>query len=269
MTKVIGVIPARMGSRRFPGKPLYPILNIPMIEHVFRRAKMYRHWNFFCLSTCDDEIRQYAESISIRVIMTSARHQRALDRVAEAISLSEYDVEENDIVVNVQGDEPMMRPDMIDVAIKPILDDPEVFGSVLALPIIQAEQFNDPNTLKIVHNLKGDILYTSRSPVPFCKEFTPNLGVHRIYGIFAFRWHFLKKFTQLDESPLELNEACDSNRLYDYGYTQRIAKYPYVESFAVDVPEDIQKVENAMINDPLYRIYSKKEEDSHEVLEYR
>lgn len=257
MSKIIGVIPARMGSSRFPGKPLYPILNIPMIEHVYRRAKMYEDWDYLCLSTCDEIIREYAESIDIEVVMTGAHHQRALDRVAEAVELLNFKVNDDDIILNVQGDEPMMRPDMIDTSIQPLIEDKEVLGSVLALPIIEAEQFNDPNTLKIVHNLRGDILYTSRSPVPFCKKFTPELNVYRIYGIFAFRWHFLQTFTQLAESPLELNEACDSNRLYDYGYTQRIAKYPYINSFAVDVPEDIQRVEHFMKDDNIYHFYSK------------
>lgn len=255
MTKFIGVIPARMGSSRFPGKPLAKICGMPMIEHVYRRAAMYQKWDHLILSTCDDEIREFAESINIPVIMTSNQHVRALDRVAEAMEKADFSVDKDDIVVNAQGDEPMMTPSLIEAAITPMIEDSSALGTVLALPIIDEAQFYDPNTLKIVHNLKGDILYTSRSPVPYCKKFTPKLGVHRIYGIFGFRWHFLQKFTSLAESPLELNESCDSNRLYDHGLTQRIAKHPYMDSFAVDSPEDLEKVEMYMSNDTLYSKY--------------
>jgi len=256
MPKLIGVIPARMGSSRFPGKPLFPICGMPMVEHVYRRAALYKKWDYLVLSTCDEAIRQYAESVNIPVVMTGSHHTRALDRVAETMELCGLEIADEDIVLNVQGDEPMMRPDMFDTTIQPMLEDSNCLGTILALPIIDEAQFHDPNTLKIVHNLKGDILYTSRSPVPYCKKFNKELGVHRIYGIFGFRWHYLKKFTSLSESPLEINEACDSNRLYDYGFTQRIAKYPYIDSFSVDVPEDAAKVEEHIVRDPYYLEYA-------------
>lgn len=214
-----------------------------MLEHVYRRASEYGHWDVLAVSTCDDVIREFAESKQMPVIMTSSKHARALDRVAEAITLLDMDVDDDDIVLNVQGDEPMMQPEMIDAAIRPMREDGEVKGTVLGLPIIDENQFRDPNVLKIIRNLKNDILYTSRSPIPHCETFTKDMDVYRIYGIFGFRWHFLKLFTELAESPLELNEACDSNRLYDYGYTQRLAPFPYVDSFAVDVPSDIALVE--------------------------
>jgi 3-deoxy-manno-octulosonate cytidylyltransferase (CMP-KDO synthetase) len=187
--------------------------------------------------------------------MTSNKHTRALDRVAEAVTKCRLNVENDDIVLNVQGDEPMMRPDMIDATIQPIVDDTVVLGTILAMQIIDEGQYRDPNTLKIIHSKKGDILYTSRSPVPFCKQFSPEIGVRRIYGIFGFRWHFLRKFTEMPESPLELLESCDSNRYYDNGFTQRIAPYPFIESFSVDVPEDVDKVEEYMRNDPLWGKY--------------
>ena len=111
--------------------------------------------------------------------------------------------------------------------------------------------------LKIIHNKKGDVLYTSRAPIPYTKKFSPDLNAKRIYGIFGFRWHFLKTFANMEESPLELVESCDSNRLYDNGFTQRISPYPYVKSFAVDEPKDVEKVEKHMDNDPYYNKYKK------------
>jgi len=255
MTKIIGVIPARMGSGRFPGKPLFKIAGMPMLEHVWHRAKMYKKWDELLIATCDSEIKDFADSKNIPCVMTSNKHERALDRVAEAIENSNFQVDANDIVLNVQGDEPMMRPDMIDATVKPMSDDLRVKGVVLSMPIVDEEQFNDPNTLKIIHNIKGDILYTSRAPIPYCKEWSINIGAKRIYGIFGFRWDFLKKFTKIPESPLEIVEACDSNRLYDNGLTQRVAFYPYVDSFAVDIPEDAKKVEVYLKDDPFWISY--------------
>ena len=255
MTKIIGVIPARMGSGRFPGKPLFKIAGMPMLEHVWHRAKMYKKWDELLIATCDSEIKDFADSKNIPCVMTSSKHERALDRVAEAIEKCGLEVNASDIVLNVQGDEPMMRPDMIDATVKPMSDDLSVKGVVLSMPIVDEAQFNDPNTLKIIHNIKGDILYTSRAPVPYCKEWSINIGAKRIYGIFGFRWDFLKKFTKIPESPLEIVEACDSNRLYDNGLTQRVAFYPYVDSFAVDIPEDAKKVEVYLKDDPFWISY--------------
>ena len=258
MTKIIGVIPVRMGSSRFPGKPLFNIAGMPMLEHVWHRAKMYKKWDELLLSTCDVEIKEFANSKNIPCIMTSDKHERALDRVAEAIENSDFGISEDDIVLNVQGDEPMMRPDMITATVKPMIDNADVNGVVLSMPIIDEAQFNDPNTLKIIHNIKGDILYTSRAPIPYCKEWSLDIEAKRIYGIFGFRWGFLRKFTKMPESPLELVESCDSNRLYDNGLTQRVALYPYVDSFAVDTPEDARKVEKHIKSDPFWNKYNEQ-----------
>jgi len=261
MKKIIGVIPARMGSSRFPGKPLFKIAGMPMIEHVWHRAKMYQDWDELLIATCDKEIKDFADSKNIPCIMTSDKHDRALDRIAEAIENSNFKLNADDIVLNVQGDEPMMHPEMIATTVQPMLDSQEVNGVVLSMPIVDKEQFYDPNTLKIIHNIKGDILYTSREAIPYCKEWSQEwakeVDVKRIYGIFGFKWDYLKKFTSLPESPLEVAEACDSNRLYDNGLTQRVAVYPYVDSFAVDTPEDAQKVEEHIKADPYWKQYAK------------
>tara|TARA_B100000795_G_C22726968_1_gene409792 strand:+ start:288 stop:1061 length:774 start_codon:yes stop_codon:yes gene_type:complete len=256
MRKIIGVIPARMASGRFPGKPLFEIAGMPMIEHVWHRAKMYKKWDELFIATCDDEIKNFADSKNIPCIMTSDKHIRGLDRVAEAVENGNFDLNEDDIVLNVQGDEPMMRPDMIDATVEPMIKESDVNGVVLSMPIIDEAQFNDPNTLKIIHNIKGDILYTSRAPIPYCKDWSLNTEAKKIFGIFGFRWGFLKKFTKMSESPLELAEACDSNRLYDNGLTQRVVLYPYIDAFAVDAPEDIEKVESFIKKDPYWSKYN-------------
>ena len=250
--KIIGIVPARMASSRFPGKPLHPICGRPMVEHVFCRAAMFPNWDGLYLATCDSEIFDFGQSKGWPTLMTSDRHKRALDRVAEAADKCGQHLEENDIVVCVQGDEPMLHPDMIAASILPLHQDPNAPCTVLAMEIVDEKQFRDPNVLKIIYDKKGDVLYTSRSPVPYCKKFPPKeLVPRRIYGIFAFRWHFLKAFTTIPESPLELVESCDSNRILDNGYRQRIAPYEFHPSFSVDSPADIDTVEMNMRNDPL------------------
>ena len=254
-SKIIGIVPARMASSRFPGKPLYPISGRPMIEHVFRRSQLFNQWDSLHLATCDEEIASFAYTLNIPVIMTSNQHTRCLDRVAEAVTKLNETVSDNDIIVCVQGDEPMLQPDMIDAVVAPLKKDAKINCTVLAMEIINEAQFVNPDTVKIIHDIKGNVLYTSRSPIPHCRVFSKELGAKRIYGIFAFRWHFLKLFNQLEESPLELKEACDSNRILDHGYRQCIAPYPYRHSFSVDSPSDIALVENHIIQDTLWGKY--------------
>jgi 3-deoxy-manno-octulosonate cytidylyltransferase (CMP-KDO synthetase) len=253
--KIIGVVPARMAASRFPGKPLHPIMGRPMIEHVFERARLFSRWSGLFLSTCDKEIADFGQSKGYPVIMTSEKHTRALDRVAETVEKCGIDIDEDDIILNVQGDEPMMSPDMIEATVKPFSDSPDIHGTLLSMDIIYEHQYRNPDILKIIHDLNDRILYTSRCPIPYSKKFTPELGAKRIFGIFAFKWHFLKTFTTLSESPLEIKEACDSNRLYDNGLHQHLVHYPFKPCFSVDNPDDIMLVEEYMEKDPLWGKY--------------
>ena len=252
--KILGFVPARMSASRFPGKPLHNIAGRPLLEHCYLRARLYDRWDKLVITTCDDKIRTFAEDKDYPVIMTSTTHTRALDRVAEAAE--KYgDVEDGDIVVCVQGDEPLLGPDMIEAIIKPFFDDPEVEGTVLSVPILDEEIFFNPDMVKLVHNLKGDVLFTSRAPIPYATSFSPDIGAKRVGGIFGFRWYFLKWFTSLQESPLEISEACDSNRIYDNGRRQRIAPAPIRPYISVDSPEDIARVEAVIENDFLWGQY--------------
>ena len=253
--RVIGIIPARMKASRFPGKPLHPILGKAMIEHVYLRGNMYEGWDHYAFATCDIEIEDYCKERSWQVVMTSDQHTRCLDRIAEAAPKVCPQIEDNDIVVCVQGDEPLLYPDMMEAVVKPCLEDPNVPCTVLGMDIVSETEFHNPDVVKIIHDLKGDVLYTSRAPVPYTKEFSKDSGAIRIYGIFAFRWSFLKTYTSLPESPLEIAESCDSNRICDNGYKQRVAPYPYRDSFAVDHPQDVAKVEAALEKDSLWGKY--------------
>ena len=254
--KIFGIIPARMAASRFPGKPLHPIKGKTMLEHVYHRAAMFKKWDNLSVATCDKEIKDFCIKHDYPVMMTGSHHTRALDRVAEAVNNLENNADENDIVVCVQGDEPMMRPDMIDAVIKPLLNQESIGCTVLAMHITDEELWLNPDTVKIIHNDEGEVLYTSRSPLPYCKgDFSEELKARRIYGIFAFRWKYLKAFTEHDETRLEILEACDSNRILDMSFKQYIAPYPSIKSFSVDSPEDISLVEKYILDDELTGLY--------------
>jgi 3-deoxy-manno-octulosonate cytidylyltransferase (CMP-KDO synthetase) len=252
---IIGIVPARMGANRFPGKPLHPIAGRPLVEHCFLRGRMFDRWDGYFLATCDDELRAFAEEKDFPCIMTADTHTRALDRVAEATEKCGMDVANDDIVVCVQGDEPLMVPEMIEAVVAPFETDSDVRGTMLAVPITDESLYHNPDIVKIVHDIAGDVLYTSRSPIPYAKAFSPELGAKRVGGIFGFRWEFLKWFTSQPESPLEQAEACDSNRICDNGYRQRMALIQPRAYYSVDSPEDVKLVETALKTDPLWGTY--------------
>lgn len=253
--KIIGIVPARMSASRFPGKPLYPIAGRPLVEHCFLRGQMFEEWDRYILATCDEELQQFAEAKGFPSILTSDSHTRALDRVAEAAGNCGEDLEDHDIVVCVQGDEPMMTPEMIEAVVRPFERGQSVRGTMLVMPIHEESLYRNPDIVKVVHDLSGRVLYTSRSPIPYAKTFSLDLGAKRVGGIFAFRWEALKWFTETPESPLELKEACDSNRTIDHGFHQYVAEIPYQPYFSVDSPEDVPIVEAALNEDPLWGKY--------------
>ena len=249
--KIYGFVPARMAASRFPGKPLHLIAGRPLLEHCYLRARLFDRWDGLYICTCDEEIRAFAESRKYPVIMTKDTHTRALDRVAEAAEECGRNVAADDIVVCVQGDEPLLGPDMIEAVIKPFDDDPTVEGTMLSVPVHDEETFRNADIVKLVHDMKGDVLYTSRNPIPWSKTFPPTAGACRVGGIFGFRWQMLQWFTGLPESPLEIAEACDSNRIIDNGRRQRIAPSPDRPYVSIDSPEDVARAEAAFKRDPL------------------
>ena len=254
--KILGVIPARMAASRFPGKPLFKIHGRAMVDHVYQRARMYGRWSQLALATCDTEIEDFAKGAGIPVTMTGSHHTRALDRVAEAAGKMDPSLADDDIVVCVQGDEPKMRPDMMDAVVAPLLEDPAKPCTVLAMHIVDDDTWRNQDTVKIIHNAAGEVLYTSRAPVPWAKGgFSPNLMARRIYGILAFRWKYLRAFTKHEETRLEKLEACDSNRILDMSFSQYIAPYPHVRSFSVDSPADADLVEAHMAKDEYWAEY--------------
>src|SRR6185503_5429734 len=165
--KILALIPARMGSSRFPGKPMARIANVPMIEHVYRRVALSRNLTATVVATCDEEIALHVRGIGGRVAMTGSHHERASDRCAEALAIVEKeDGVRFDIVVMVQGDEPLVYPEMIDEAVGPLLADPTVRITNLLGRISGDEEFEDRNCIKVVIDRAGNALYFSREPIP-------------------------------------------------------------------------------------------------------
>ncbi len=258
--KIIGIIPARMAASRFPGKPLKIISGIPMLMHVYLRAKLFRSWDKLFVAGCDKEIYDYCVNTKIPYIATSKKHKRCLDRVFEAankIAKGKYKISKSDIIVCVQGDEPMLRPDMIETVVREIKKNKRAGSIVLGMYINNKKQFNDPNIVKIISNREKEVLYTSRSPIPYCKKFSLKVKAKRIYGIFAFRYDFLKKFNSTKESFLEKVESCDSNRICDNYGGQFVANYPFKISFSVDCKKDLETVQKYMHGDKIFKKYSR------------
>ena len=239
--KILAVIPARMGSSRFPGKPMVPILGKPMIGHVYERVAKSPLLDVTAVATCDQEIFDYIESIGGVAVMTGDRHERASDRCAEALNkLEQANRTRYDVVVMVQGDEPMTHPDMIAEAVQPLLDDPSVQVVNLLGEISDVAEFEDRNCIKVVCDLNRNALYFSREPIPTrCK--VDEIPMGKQVCIIPFRRDFLLEYTGLAPTPLEIAESVDMMRVLEHGMKVRMAP-----TKAVDTLEDLKKVERLM-----------------------
>jgi 3-deoxy-manno-octulosonate cytidylyltransferase (CMP-KDO synthetase) len=255
-----------MGSSRFPGKPLAPLLGRPMIEHVVRRAAMCERLDAVYVATCDEEIRAVVEAFGGKVVLTSAAHERASDRVAEATERVEATERfKADIIVMIQGDEPMVTPDMIVAAVAPMLRDPAVMCVNLARRIVSREDYVDRNTIKVVMNIDGDALYFSRAPIPsidFTRDFNGSRPpVFKQVCVIPFRRDFLREFARLPPTALEQAESIDMLRIIEHGRRVRMVE-TQSDTHAVDTPEDLRLVESLMKGDPLLLRYEESFDES-------
>ncbi|EKD71463.1 MAG: hypothetical protein ACD_46C00181G0028 [uncultured bacterium] len=253
--EAVVIIPARMSATRFPGKPLAKIAGLPMIVHCYLRAKMAKLAKDVFVATCDKEISDEIARFGGEAIMTANSHERASDRTAEAISILETQKKKiYDIVVMLQGDEPLINPDCIDQLIQH--HEQHQKTSVFNLTqFIGEEDFYSVNTVKVLTNLQSEILAFSREPIPSSRVkgllgFKPKKQL----GVISFRREALIDFHQLSPTPLEKIESIDMMRFLEYG---RSIKEVLTDSFmqGVDTPEDAKKVESHMITDVLYQQY--------------
>ena len=245
--KILALIPARMGSGRFPGKPMALILGKPMIGHVYERVALSPLLDLVAVATCDREIYDYIESIGGVAVMTGDQHERASDRCAEALlKLEQANNVTYDIVVMVQGDEPMTHPDMIAEALQPLLDDSAVQVVNLLGKIQDTAEFEDRNCIKVVCDLNFNALYFSREPIPTrCK--INDIPIGKQVCIIPFRRDYLLEYTSLAPTPLEIAESVDMMRILEHGMKVRMAPTKH-NTQAVDTLEDLHKVECLLRN---------------------
>lgn len=242
---ILALIPARMGSSRFPGKPMAPILGKPMIGHVYEQVAKSPLLAMTAVATCDQAIFDYIQSIGGTAVMTADTYERASDRCAEALlKLEAINKTRYDIVVMVQGDEPMTHPDMIAEAVQPMLGDPSIHVVNLLGEITDVAEFEDRNCIKVVCDLERNAMYFSREPIPTrCK--VGNIPMGKQVCIIPFRRDYLLEYTRLAPTPLEVAESVDMMRILEHGIKVRMVPTQH-NSQAVDTPDDLKKVERLM-----------------------
>jgi 3-deoxy-manno-octulosonate cytidylyltransferase (CMP-KDO synthetase) len=249
--KIIAMVPARMGSSRFPGKPLAPILGRSMIEHVYRRTAMCKVLDDVWVATCDREIRDAVKAFGGKAVMTSASHERASDRIAEAMQYTDAD-----IVVMVQGDEPMTYPEMIETSLEPFFSESEQVMCVNLVARIDSEaEFESPNTIKVVMDENNFAVYMSREPIPTRYRLPfGQIPSYKQVCIIPFTKDGLDLFTRLSPTPLEETESIDMLRFIEHGYRVKMVETG-LSTHAVDTADDLKLVEKLMADDALTRTY--------------
>ena len=231
---IIGIIPARMASTRFPDKPMALIQGLPMIGHVYYRSKRAKSLDDVYVATCDKEIFNYIESIGGK---------------AECLLKVEADLKTKiDTVVMIQGDEPMLKPEMIDQAVSALKQGEGVEVVNLMSPLITKADQDDPNEVKVVVDQQGFALYFSREAIPSRKKDGKNISVFKQLAIIPFKRDFLLKFNQLNQTPLEIIESVDMLRVLEHGYKVKMVVTQEI-TYSVDTLADLQRVAQAMQKD--------------------
>ncbi|MCU0587600.1 MAG: 3-deoxy-manno-octulosonate cytidylyltransferase [Syntrophobacteraceae bacterium] len=242
--RTIGIIPARYASSRFPGKPLAEIAGRPMIQHVQERCILATCLDAVYVATDDSRIEAAVGRFGGRAIMTGAHHASGTDRLEEACRI--LGLEDDDVVVNIQGDEPLVHPDMIQGLVRTLLEAPPCPMATLAFASSDEAQYRDPNVVKAVVDGKGLALYFSRSPLPFWRDPSgapPAFLKH--LGFYAYRRGFLGVFARLSPGVLENAEKLEQLRALEHGYAIRVGLTAH-ETHGVDTPEDIPEVEKLL-----------------------
>lgn len=239
---IIGLIPARWGSSRFPGKPLHPIAGKPLVQHVWERVSLCSRLDDIAIATDDKRIFDAALAFGAKAIMTSPDHPSGSDRLAEAVQTFPSATH----VVNIQGDEPLIDPALIDRLAGALVADPALSMATVACPIGQENDLNNPNIVKVALAGNGDALYFSRSVIPYARNarVTPAL---RHLGIYAYRRDFLENYVRWEPTPLEKTESLEQLRALENGARIRVILTDHV-SVGVDTPEQAIQVEQILLN---------------------
>ena len=239
--KVLGVIPARYASTRFLGKALADLLGKPMIQYVYERSKGAKSLSGLVVATDDQRIFDAVKSFGGEVAIT-AKYPTGTDRIGEIAS--RFDAE---ILVNIQGDEPLVEPAMIDEAVQPLLEDKTVDLSTLVHRISSEEEYFNPNVVKVVLDKKNFAMYFSRSPIPYIKSgsWQPAIPIYRHVGLYVYRRHALLSFAQTPPATFESIEGLEQLRFLENGFRMKAVETKY-KSIGVDTPEDLEKVRRIM-----------------------
>lgn len=248
MEQVAAIIPARYGSTRFPGKPLALIHGLPMIQHVYRRVAQASKINRVVVATDDQRIVEAVENFGGESMLTSPDHPTGTDRLAEVAEKIEAD-----LIVNVQGDEPLIDPRMIDQAIEPMLQSPDYQMGTLASRITEIDDFYNPNVVKVVLDQSGLALYFSRSPIPWPRDLNreqlaealPQMNLLRHIGLYVYRRQLLLTYPSWPKTALETVENLEQLRALEMGIKLHVAVTQY-SCHGVDTPEDLDRVSHMM-----------------------
>jgi len=243
--KVVAVIPSRFGSSRFEGKPLVSIAGKPMIQRVYDLAMQARSVHEVVVATDHEAIYNLVASFGGRVIMTAPEHRSGTDRIAEAVGT--MGLEENDIVINIQGDQPNFPPPILEQVIRPLLESPDFPMATLVNRMNDPSEIRHPNFVKTIIDHEGFAIYFSRSVIPFSRQ---GLG-HAVYfkhlGFYSYRRHFLRTFAALPEGTLEASEKLEQLRALEFGYKIKVVETEY-DSIEVDTLEEARKAEKMILS---------------------
>ena len=236
--RIVGVIPARYKSTRLEGKPLVDIHGKPMIQHVYEQARKAPSLTEVKVATDDERIRKAVEGFGGVAVMTSPDHTSGTDRVAEAVAGDDVD-----IVVNIQGDEPLLQPQIIEDCLAPMKRDRSIQMATAMVRVEAESEFSNPAVVKVVRDLQGNALYFSRSLLPYPRNRTPDFRVYEHLGIYAYTKACLLRFSKLDPTPLEMIEGLEQLRALESGIAIHVVETRCEgEMVSVDTPQDLENV---------------------------
>ncbi len=242
MAKVVVVIPARYGATRLPGKPLVLLAGKPMIQRVYERARLAKQVDRVIVATDDERIVKAVEGFGGEARMTRTEHRTGTERVAEVAAR-----EQGEVFVNVQGDEPLLDPNAIDVAVNALLEEPIASISTVATQIKTPGDIMDPNVVKAVLDFDDNAIYFSRAPIPWVRDTTGKIVVRHLkhLGLYVFRREALLEYPTLPQGELERIEQLEQLRWMENGWKIRVAEVEH-DAVSVDVPEDVTRVEKLL-----------------------
>jgi 3-deoxy-manno-octulosonate cytidylyltransferase (CMP-KDO synthetase) len=248
--RTIVIIPARFASERLPGKPLMDIAGKPMIQHVFERASKSHTVDSVVVATDDDRIAAVVQAFGGEAIMTPRDIHSGTDRIAFVARA----LTDSDIIVNVQGDEPLIDPSVIDQAVAPLESDPSILVTTPIRRIDAEEDLLNPNTTKVIVDRETQCLYFSRSVIPYCRDgaqgsWLRHSTFYKHIGLYVFRRDFLLEYATMPRTPLERAEKLEQLRILEHGFRIRAVLTDY-DSIPVDTPADLERVRNMMRGTP-------------------